>query len=593
MINGYNNLGLDVNLTTGKITPFEINEDIIKANLGGRGMGVHFLTQEVSPEVAPISEDNVIVVSSGGLGGSIAPASGRFSITFKSPLTGTICSSNSGGFWGNVFKRTGYDVLIIRGKASTPVYLYISEDRVEIIECQELWGMTVPVLTDTLVQRHSPNSKILGIGPAGENEVRFASIMNDYGRTSGRGGGGAVMGSKNLKAIVVEGRKKFAPLNPQHYKTGLYQANKLLKSMPVSSKALPSLGTPGLLKLVYSHDMLPHRNFQDISHSPEEIDKISGECFKKRIFSSPKGCYNCIMRCGRITQVGDKKGEGPEFETIALMGANLEIYDIEAIALANYICNDFGMDTISFGNTVGLSMELFEKNFINRNETGGIDVRFGAKEILERLAQQTALREGFGNELAEGALRLARKYGAEPLAITVKGLELPGYDPRASLMQALGFATSSRGGCHLKGGYMIVLGFFGGSREVDRFLVETVAEHVVDEQDSGCVADMLGVCRFCFFSFGENELSRIFFGYTGIDLGPHDLKLLAKGLIDKERAFNLKAGFTKADDTLPPRFFSEKILISNQMRAIHKEDQFNHMLRKYYEIRKWEEKGIL
>lgn len=583
---------MDVHLSTGKIDVFSIEEDIITKTLGGRGMGVFYLSEEVPPETDPFSEENILVISSGGLGGSIAPTGGRFSVTFKSPLTGTISSSNSGGFWGISFVRTGYDVLIIRGRAETPVYLYLSENRHELIECPDLWGKTMPALTNALRGRYSQNVKVLGIGPAGENRVLFASMMNDYSRAVGRGGPGAVMGSKRLKAVVVDGKKKFTPSNPELYESGVYQANKLLRSMPVTSKALPELGTAGLVKLVDEHDMLPHRNFQDVHHRVEDVEKISGEYLRTKILSSQKGCFNCRIRCGRLTQVEERKGEGPEFETIALMGANLGIYDIEEVALANYICNDTGMDTISFGNTVGLAMELYEKRIIDKKVRGGLDLRFGKRGILEELARQTAYREGFGHEIADGALRFARKFGAEESAMVVKGLELPGYDPRASLLQALGYATASRGGCHLKGGYAITLGFFGGSREVDRFLTDTVAGHIVNEQDSGCVADSLGVCRFTFFSFGENELSRIYSGYTGLDVSPYNLKNIAKEIIDRERIFNLGAGFSRDDDTLPRRFFTEKVRISGEKRAIDREGQFLPMLKKYYEIRKWNEKGV-
>ncbi|MFH1941000.1 MAG: aldehyde ferredoxin oxidoreductase family protein [bacterium] len=592
MINGYNNVGLDVDLSSGEIEEFQVEDDVITGTLGGRGMGVFYLLRDVSPNIDPFSDENMLVISSGGLGGSIAPTGGRFSVTFKSPLTGTIGSSNSGGFWGMSFVRTGYDVLLIRGRANAPVYLFISEDRRELVECPELWGMTMPSLTNELRARYSQSVKVLGIGPAGENRVRFAAMMNDYSRAVGRGGPGAVMGSKYLKAIVVEGKKKFTAVNTELYETGLYQANKLLRSMPVTSKALPELGTAGLVKLVHEHDMLPHRNFQDVHHRLEDIEMISGEYLKKKILTSQRGCFNCRIRCGRLTQVEERKGEGPEFETIALMGANLEIYDIEEVALANYVCNDMGIDTISFGNTVGLTMELYEKGIVRKATTGGADLPFGKRGVLEELARQTAYRRGFGDEIAEGALRLGRKHGVEELAMAVKGLELPGYDPRASLLQALGYATASRGGCHLKGGYAITLGFFGGSREVDRFLVDTVAGHIVNEQDSGCVADSLGICRFSFFSFGENELSRIYSGYTGLDISPDDLKKIAKKTIDMERLFNMEAGFTKEDDTLPLRFFHEKIPISGKMRAIDFDEQFSPMLRKYYEVRKWNEDGV-
>lgn len=587
MINGYNGKGLTIDLSSGQIEEFYLPDEVLATYLGGRGWGAHFLSTKSNPHIDPLSPDSLVVIASGGLNGSAAPTCGRFSLIFKSPLTGTIFSSNSGGFWGNTFKRTGFDVLLIKGKAPVPVYLYLSENKVQLIECPELWGTAIPELTDHLLTKHSSTARVLGIVPAGENKVRFASVMNDLGRTCGRGGGGAVFGSKNLKAIVVAGKKAFLPSHREKYQTGLFQANKLLRSLPVTAKAFPLLGTSGLLKLVYEHDMLVHRNFQDTFHAPENIAKISGERLRQTIFRGARGCYNCRIRCTRLTQVGNLKGEGPEFETISMMGANLDIYDLPTIAKANYICNDFGLDTISLGNTLGAAMELFEKGFLTSQETEGKNLSFGAKDLLVALTKQTALRQGIGDLLAEGALRLTLKFKAPGLAMVVKGLELPAYDPRSTLMQALGYATSTRGGCHLKGGYMISLGFFGGAREVDRFLVDTVADHVVDEQDSGCVADMLGICRFAYFAFSENELSRIYSGFTGIDFGPDDLKKAAKKVIQIEREFNLLAGIDPAQDTLPTRFFEEKIQIAGKKRNIDRETQFNHLLKKYYEIRNW------
>jgi len=592
LTNGYNNKALDVDLTAGTIQAFPIDDRLIRSFLGGRGLGVHFLTKALSPTTPPLSEESVLVVSAGGLGGSLTPSNSRFSVAFKSPLTHTISSSNSGGTWGTKLKQSGHDVVLIRGRAGVPVYLNITEESVHLVACPELWGMTIPQVTADLAGRYSHSTKVLTIGPAGENGVLFAAMINEGSHAVGRGGAGAVMGAKNLKAIVVSGNKKFKPADEDRYKAGVYQARKLIRSMPVTSKALPALGTAGLVHLISAHDMLPHHNFRDTTHTPDQFVKISGENIREQILTGKKGCLNCPIACSRKTRVGRLTGEGPEYETIGMIGANLGIYDIEEIALANYRCNDLGMDTISFGNTVGLMMELFETGVIGQKDTGGLDLKFGTHGLIEDLAEATAHRRGMGEAISQGAARGAKRYGAGPLAMVVKGLELPAYDPRASLLQALGYATSSRGGCHLKGGYGINLGFFGGPRQVDRFLVDTVAGHIVNLQDSGCVADMLGICRFAFFSLSENELSRIFSGFTGIDLGPNDLQQAAKRIQDMERQFNNAAGFTREDDALPDRFFNEEILIDHKMRAIDRATQFDHMLDKYYEIRGWNREGV-
>lgn len=592
MINGYNHQGLDIDLSSGKVSVFEIEDSVIEKYMGGRGLAVFYLSRELPPEVSGLASENIMVIAAGALGGSMTPSNARFSVAFKSPLTGTISSANSGGSWGVTFKKTGFDVALVRGKAAAPVYIHIHDGKAEIEECQSLWGTSIPELTDSLKQTHSRSTKVLGIGPAGENQVMFASLINENGHAVGRGGAGAVAGSKNLKAILVSGKKKFAPANSKLYQAGIEQASKLIKSMPVTSKALPQLGTPGLVQLIADHDMLPHKNFQDTAHQSSDISGITGETLRKEILTTSKSCLNCVISCTRRTKVGSKTGEGPEYETIGMLGANLGIYDIKEVALANYVCNETGMDTISLGNTIGLLMELNEKGLIDQSAADGMNIKFGATGILETLAEKTAFKRGIGGEIALGAKRLAEKYNAPELAMVVKGLELPAYDPRASYLQALGYATSPRGGCHLKGGYAINLGFFGGARQVDRFMVDTVSGHIVNLQDSGCVADFLGVCRFAFFSVSENELSRIYSGFTGLDVGPEDLQAVAKRIQNLERNFNINCGFTKKDDTLPERFFSEEIMIDNQMRSIDVKDHLGRMLTKYYEIRKWDDEGI-
>jgi len=592
MINGYNGLGLDIDLSTGKIREIGIADTLIKQYVGGRGLGTYFLTQNLPPDTDPLSEQSLLVISAGGLGGSRAPAAGRFSVTFKSPLTGTIASANSGGRWGSIFKRSGFDICLIRGRSAVPVYILIAEGDARILEAGNLWGKTLPELSEDLAAIHSSSAGILAIGPAGENRVLFASLMNDIHRTAGRGGGGAVMGAKNLKAIVVNGQKTFAPARPEEYRNGLYQAEKLVKNFPVTARALPQLGTPGLVRLIHAHDMLPSRNFSSTRHKTGEVMEISGEKLRSRLLVRRRGCYNCSVACGRVTRVKSRKGEGPEYETIALLGPNLGIYDLDRVAVANYLCNENGMDTISLGGTLALATELFQKGIIGTADTGGRDLDWGRGELLIQLTKATARREGLGEWLARGSLRLGRQFGREDLAMAVKGLELPGYDPRASLHQALGYATSPRGGCHLKGGYLVCLGFFGGAREVNRFLVDSAADHCVEAQDSGCVSDMLGICRFLSFSLSDHELARIYSGYTGLDTGPEDLKATARRIQNIERSFNIRAGFTAADDTLPERMFREKIMVDGKRRAIDYDGQFKVMLDKYYQVRGWDRQGV-
>jgi aldehyde:ferredoxin oxidoreductase len=491
-----------------------------------------------------------------------------------------------------LLKSAGYDFLIIRGKAAEPVYLSIGEDKATIHKADKLWGLSMPEVTDRLLGQHARPASVLGIGPAGENRVRFASLMNDIHRTAGRGGAGAVLGSKNLKAILVRGKKKFPGARNSAYRDSLYQAEKLIRNFPVTSRALSVLGTAGMVRLIDAHDMLPGRNFTTNRHKTSAVMAVSGETLRERMVVRGRGCVRCPVACGRVTRVGNRKGEGPEYETIAILGPNLGIYDLTPITLTNYLCNEQGMDTISFGGSVALAMELFEKGILTSGDTGGRPLVFGSGTLLEDLARETASRQGFGEWLAEGASRLAARCRYPECAMTVKGLELPGYDPRASLHQALGYATSPRGGCHLKGGYLVCLGFFGGAREVDRFLVATAADHCVEAQDSGCVSDMLGICRFLSFSLYDNELARIYAGFTGLDVGPEELKTAARRVQNMERTFNMAAGFTIDDDILPDRMFNEKLLIDGHQRAIDYREQFSVMRERYYQVRGWDKRGV-
>ena len=588
----YNGIGLDVDLSRGSLSPFPLEEGFLLRYLGGRGLGVGWLTEREPFPEDPLGEEAPLIFVSGALNGSSAPTSGRFSVTCRSPLTGTIVSANSGGFFGPALKRSGFDMVVVRGKSPKPVWLNIQEGEASLHEASDLWGLGAAAATERLRNLASPQSRVLAIGQAGERGVLFASLVNDGDRTAGRGGCGAVMGSKNLKALVVHGSRTFPAAKEELYKAALYQTQKLIRSFPVTARALPELGTPGLVKLMADHDMLPHRNFQDVAHRPEDVELLSGENLRKTLYVGPTGCALCPIRCGREIVVQGVRGGGPEYETLANMGANLGIYDLQEISLANYLCNDLGMDTISLGGTLAAAMELFERGVLTVKETGGIPLAFGSKGFLCRLTEMTGLREGFGKILSEGSLRLARRFGVPELSISVKGLELPGYEPRATTAQALGYATSPRGGCHLQGGYAVSLGFFGGSREVDRFLIDTVAGHVIDQQDSGCLSDSLGLCRFASFSLGEGEFARLFAGFTGAEIDQTELQDRACLIQNQERRFNIRAGFTRRDDTLPERFFTEAIPLSGKNRLIDRELHFRPLLENYYRLRGWDEEGV-
>ncbi len=586
---GYHGKILEIDLSSGRVANKELDPRMAADYLGGRGLASKLFFDSVDPQCDPLGPDNVMVIATSPLLGTNAPTACRGHLVFKSPLTGIIGSSNSGGSWAAVFKATGYDALVIKGKAKEPVVVEVRPDKVEIVPARELWGLNVPETTDRLSEG-KPGRKILCIGPAGENRVRFAAVMNDKNRAYGRSGPGAVWGSKNLKAVVVSGKEKIAVQDQERYQSGLDQAQYLLRQAPITKRLLKELGTAGLIKLIAIIDMLPRKNFQDVTHSEEDLDRVSGEALRDKILDKAGACFRCPLACQRHTQVGGKKGEGPEYETMIMMGPQCGIYDLEAIAKANYLCNELGMDTMSLGGTIACAMELFEKGALNKDDTGGMELRFGNAAVLEKLAEMIAFRKGIGDQLAEGSLRMAKFYEQPELSMSVKGLEIPAYDPRSSFTQALGYMTSPTGACHLRGGYAVSLAFFGGAREIPRFSLQQAAVAVRNLQNLGILQDSLGICRFTGFAFSTDPWARMASGATGLDFSTKKLDQIANRIASLERIFNLAAGATAEDDTLPERFSKEPIIVGGKERVVSKETM-ERMRSDYYEARGWDGQG--
>jgi aldehyde:ferredoxin oxidoreductase len=414
--------------------------------------------------------------------------------------------------------------------------------------------------------------------------------MNDKNRAYGRGGPGSVWGSKNLKAIRVRGDRKTAIHNTDLYNSGLEQARYLLKAGPATKRLLKELGTAGLVKLIDLIDMLPHHNFQDTRHRPTDIESVAGETISRTILKRPGACYGCPIACQRHTEIDGKSGEGPEYETDVMMGPNCGIYDLEAITRANYLCNEWGLDTISMGGTLACAMELVEKGILKKKELGDVDICFGRASVLEEAVRLTAFREGVGDLLAEGSRRLAEESGGPEFSMTVKKMEIPGYDPRASFTQALGYMTSPTGACHLRGGYAVSLAFFGGAKEIPRFSLHQSPIAIRNMQNIGILQDSLGICRFTGFTFGSEPWSRMMSGITGLDFSTGVLEDIANRVADLERWFNLEAGLSAVDDTLPERFSHESIPVAGEDKYIPIE-ALRNMRADYYMLREWDEDG--
>ena len=574
---------IEVNLNDRTHQVIEIADEVYENYLGGRGLGVKLFTDRVSPTIDPLSPENKLIFTIGPVTGTSVSTSGRMSLVTKSPLTGTIFYSNTGGIFGFSMKRCGIDGIIIEGKSEKPCYIVIDGDKgLEIRDADELWGLNTEETYNKLKEIVGAKVRTLEIGPAGENQVLLASIMNDASRAFGRGGVGAVMGSKNLKAIaVINGKKKTEVDNPELLKNYAKSALDKIKALPVTRAAFPLFGTAGVLHVTNSLGMLPIRNFQYGQH--EKAPLIGGEAIRREILVKTEACYGCTIRCGRLTEAGNMKGKGPEYETVWALGANCEIFDLIKITQANYHCNMLGLDTISMGVTISCAMELQDKGLFPYEE-----VKFGNEDVLSELVIKTAKREGIGAELAEGSKRLAEKYGDAETAIHVKGMELPAYDPRGAMGHALGYATSNRGGCHLTG-YMAAMEIFNAPKKIPRFTLGGKPDLLVLKQNQSAIEDSLVNCKFSGYALGIDYQARFVSGITGLDFNVTRLLEIGERIYNLERVFNIGAGFSNADDKLPERFettpFKEGL---SKDRVV----PVNEMLIAYYEVRGWDENGV-
>lgn len=570
---------LYVNLTSGEITIKPLDMEMAQQYLGGRGLGARLLWDEVGPDVDPLSERNVLIFTTGPLTGTGYQTSNRFSVSTKSPLTGTVLDANSGGYWGMQFKRTGFDGLIVRGKSPSPVYLEITPAGVHIKDASGLWGKRVRETTSLLGQNNNRRN-VLCIGPAGENLSLIAAIMNDGERSLARGGPGAVMGSKNLKAIVVEGKDRPEVLDQELFKFMLYETRKLLKASPLTSQALPEFGTVVMMNIVNAVGALPTRNFRQAQF--EHAEDISGETLKEKYLVKNTACWACPIGCTRVSKTDKVEGEGPEYETTWAFGAQCGINDLAAIIEANALCNDLGMDTISAGSTIACAMELSELGLLDS------DLRFGRADLLAPTLEAMAYRRDVGAELADGSLRLATKVGRPDLSMSVKGLEMPAYDPRGMQGQGLLYATSNRGACHMRGN-MLGLEVLGLPKLIDRFQVQGKSSYVILHQNAAAAIDSLVICKFTNMGVAEEYFARALSAITGIKYATGDLIRVGERVWNLERLYNLREGFTRADDTLPPRLLQEAIPDGPSKGWVN---HLEPMLKEYYRARGWDENGV-
>lgn len=580
---GMNNKILKVNLKDKEIENLKISDDLLEKYIGGRGFGVKLLIDNIPAKINPLDPKNPLIFTTGPFGATNIPTNGRFSLVTKSPLTNGIFYSNSGGYFGVFMKKCGYDGIFIDGALNAPGYLLVDgEDHVEIKEADELWGLNTEETLDKLKNNEGNNIHCLMIGPAGENLVNIASIMNDAARAFGRGGVGAVMGSKNLKAIVVKGgKKKMVADNPGLLKKYVKMALDKIKIVPITRSALPNFGTSALINIINTLGMLPINNFQ--KGYDKRAAQVSGEEINNQLTQEQEGCYACPIRCGRLTKAGNMKGKGPEYESVWALGPNLGIYDLITVTQANYLCNQLGLDTISCGGAISCAMELQQEGKLKSD-----DLTFGNTAYLKELVEKIANNNEIGKEIGEGAALLANKYNSPDTAIHVKGLELPAYDPRGAIGHALGYATSNRGGDHLTG-YLASMEIFAAPKKIDRFTMAGKPDLLALKQNQKAMEDSLVICAFAGWALGLDYYSRFLTAITGDEYDVITLTKIGERIYTLERLYNLREGLTKKDDTLPPRFLNTPLEEGASKDRIVPLDE---MVKQYYYVRKWDENGV-
>jgi aldehyde:ferredoxin oxidoreductase len=582
----YNGKVLRINLTDKTIKTEALDMDLAKKFIGGRGLGTKMMMDEVDPKVDALSPENKMFIVTGPMTGNPIATGGRYMVVTKAPLTGTIASSNSGGKWGAELKFAGWDVIVFEGKSEEPVYLSIVDDKVELLPATHLWGKVVSKTTRELQEKHEKGSKVLTIGPGGENLSLMAAIMNDEDRAAGRSGVGAVMGSKNLKAIVVKGSGK--PLVPDQEKIKELNKKQLakIKENGVTGSGLPTYGTAVLVNIMNELGSLPTNNFLESQF--DKAEDISGEALADKYLVKRTACYRCPIGCGRYVKVGDWEGGGPEYETLWAFGSDCGINDMEAIISANHWCNEMGIDTISVGSTIAAAIELYQRGLIKDEELDGIKLEFGNDTDITEWVRRIGYGQGLGAKMAEGSYRLAERYGAPEVSMTVKKMEMPAYDPRGVQGQGLSYATSNRGGCHVRG-YMISPEVLGLPEQLDRFATDGKAVWTKIFQDLTAVIDSLGVCLFTSFALGADDYADMSNVISGTEYTGADILEIGDRIYNIEKQFNLISGIEPEEDTLPKRLLEDGIPEGPSKGWVNKLDQ---MLPDYYKARGWDERGI-
>jgi aldehyde:ferredoxin oxidoreductase len=609
---------IKVDLNTGQTSEYCISHDYFKKYIGGKTMGARLLLDLTEPGIDPLAPEAVIIINTGPLNGTGAPSSSRFNMTFKNVMTGGIASSNCGGQFGVMLRKAGFEGIIISGKAQKPVTIELTDGSVRLLDASELWGLDAEETQGKLPEAYGK----LVIGPAGENLVRYAAAASGE-RMGGRCGVGAVLGSKNVKAIIAYGTMKPEIHNQKKFDKFIGKWTKFIRNHPMTGQALPRYGSAGLVNKANASNALPTHNFK-YGHS-DKADAVSGETLAETLLTRNSGCVSCPIRCERRVIVDGKEVKGPEYETLGLFGPNIDSDDLETVLKLNYLCDNLGLDTISLASSLAFAMELRE------NGVADFGVEFGRSDNLVEVVRKVAYREGIYSDIANGTKWMSKKYGGKEYAMHAKGLEMASYEPRRSVGMGLGYATSNRGGCHLNGGYLALLESVG-VLSLDAQSPKSKAEMCVFMQDCLESVSSAGGCLFSaqtfipavFFKLGPThwvtrmagkiathaggvvklmlkmtnlicfnslyllphaEAIRLTTGfrmYTGqfINLGERSFNL--------ERLYNLREGITSKDDTLPDRLINTPQVKGRLDTVV----PLNVMLPKYYAVRGWNASGV-
>ncbi|HCV19903.1 MAG: aldehyde ferredoxin oxidoreductase family protein [Arenicellales bacterium] len=584
---------LKVDLTRGTIVQESLNQDWANDYIGERGLGSKYLWEHMDPTVNPMGPDNVLIFATGPLTGTSASTSGRYAVLTKGPLTGAIACSNSGGKFGAELKYAGYDLLLVQGKSEKPVYLLIEGDEASLQPADKIWGSSVWETEEWIKQsRNNPLLKIASIGIAGERGVRYAAIVNDLHRAAGRSGVGAVMGSKNLKAVAVRGS---VGVKVKDAKRFMAAAASMKQTLAKSFGGMTKYGTNEMMDTMQEFGGLPTRNFQEVQF--EGYDKIDARAMLKtdqmghRNLVTNKACFGCTIACGRIahirkdhfTVINRKEywhaSGGLEYETAYAFGPVVGVDDLDACTFAGYLMNEHGMDPISFGVTLAAAMELYEMGVITKDDTDEVELKFGNAEALTIMAEKTGKQEGFGEILGLGSKLMCEKYGHPELSMTVKGQEFAGYDSRALQGMGLGYATGNRGACHLKHDTFDV--------DMEDQSGAGKAEPCKTSQDWAAAVDSSGLCVFT-SGLGAEMFAALLDADSEGDWTAERLMVSGERIWNLERLFNLAAGLTGSDDTLPERLLKDPAPSGTAKGRVNELDR---MLPEYYQLRGWSEDG--